>query len=42
MISAAVIAAVLAPALIRWAYTLANKPSEVKNKFMPSGGWPGL
>jgi len=34
--SAAVLAVVLAPILIRWAYTLANKPSGTADKFRPS------
>jgi hypothetical protein len=34
--SSAVLAVVLVPFLIRWTYTLANRPSDVKDKFRPS------
>ena len=34
--SAAVLAVVFVPILIRWAYTLANRPTDVKDKFRPS------
>jgi hypothetical protein len=34
--SAAVLAVLLVPILIRWTYTLANRPSDVKGKFRPS------
>jgi hypothetical protein len=36
MMSAAVLAVVLAPILIRWACTLANRRSDVRDKFRPS------
>jgi hypothetical protein len=32
--SAAVLAVVFVPILIRWAYTLANRPTDVKDKFV--------
>src|ERR1700691_4672293 len=34
--SAAPLALLIVPILIRWAYMLGNKPSEVTNKFLPS------
>jgi len=34
--SAAVLAVVFVPILIRWAHTLANRPTDVKDKFRPS------
>ncbi len=34
--SAAALAIVLIPLLMRWTYRLANRPSEVQNKYLPS------